>query len=300
MCTYNGALFIDEQIETIFNQDYAIHELVVVDDLSTDETWDKLQAWKKKDVRVQLHRNEVNLGYNKNFEKALLLAKGDLLAIADQDDIWLPAKIGRQVSQFKNEKVMLSHTRSVRFEKGRLRYKSASLFNHFSGNDTRRLFMFNQVNGHDMMVRKELVQKSFPLPDGMMYDWWLAVMATCYGTIASVDEYLVHHRIHEQNSFFNEKAPQKKQPDLPQFLEMFSEIKVLPPAAQVFLEEFRSLLRQHENVPAGALDKDLFRFLLKNSKIIFGHKKRWLPALHYLKSARKYARFDFRGKGISI
>lgn len=301
MCTYNGARFIDEQIDSILKQDYANIELIISDDVSTDDTWNKLVDWQKKDARISLYKNDHNIGYNKNFENGIQLANGELIAISDQDDIWLPQKISMLAVALKDKNVTLAHSRSVRFENGRLRFKSASLHHHFKGHDTRRLFMFNQINGHDIMFRKELVQKFLPIPKGMMYDWWIAVVATCYGRIASVNEYLVHHRIHSENSFFNkENNAKKKQLDLPEVLQLFTALGCLPPETKSFLEKFSLLLANHQKKPNITFDPALFTFLFKNGKIIFGHKRRWLPQWNYLKSASKYARMDFTGKGITF
>lgn len=300
MCTYNGSQFLDEQIKSILNQEYRNLELIIVDDASTDDTWQKLEKWQQQDKRIRIYRNEINVGYNKNFIYAIKLAKGDLIAISDQDDIWMPTKISKQVVALKNNNTVLSHNRSVRFENGRLRFKSASLFHHFKGNDTRGLFMFNQINGHDIMFKKELVNKFIPVPEGMMYDWWIAVIATCYGKIASVDEYLVHHRIHRQNSFFNTAKSQKEQLDLQDVLKLFSTIDVLTTESKKFLNNFLHLLTEHNKLAEGTFDFNFFRFLYKNGRVLFGHKKRLVPQFNYLKNALKFARFNFEGKGITF
>jgi hypothetical protein len=134
----------------------------------------------------------------------------------------------------------------------------------------------------------------------MMYDWWIAVIATCYGQIASVDEYLVHHRIHQQNSFFNTAKPQKKQLDLPEVLRLFSTIAALTPVSRKFLNDFIHHLTEHNKRPEGVFDFNFFLFLYRNGRIIFGHKKRILPQWNYLKYAMKYARFNFNAKGITF
>ncbi len=301
MCTYNGNKFIDEQIASILNQDYTIYELVIVDDLSADGTWQKLEQWQKRNSIIKIFRNDTNLGYNKNFEKAIQLATGDIIALSDQDDIWLPQKISGLVNAFANNDTILAHCRSVRLEKGRLRFKSASLHNHFAGNDTRKLFMFNQLNGHNIMFRKHFVHKIIPIPAGMMYDWWIAVIATCYGNIASVDEYLVHHRIHNENNFFNKNMQlKKKQLDLQDVLQLFTSINALSAESKTFLREFLRLLTAHNQHEKRFFDFSLFRFLYQNGEIMFGHKRRLFPGINYLKNAVKYARFNFNGKGITI
>lgn len=301
ICTYNGSKFLDEQIRSILNQDYPVYEMIITDDLSTDDTWQKLEHWQKKNPIIKIFRNEVNLGYNKNFEKAIQLATGDLIALSDQDDIWLPQKISTLVDKFSNEGTTLAHCRSVKLENGRLRFKSASLHNHFAGNDTRKLFMFNQINGHNIMFKKELVNKVVPIPVEMMYDWWIAVMATCYGSIASVDEYLVHHRIHSENSFFNNNFQLKrKQLDLQDVLQLFNTIDALSSESKAFLQKFLRLLTEHNKKDKAFFNFKLFRFLYQNGEIIFGHKRRLFPALNYLKNALKYSKLNFNGKGIRI
>lgn len=300
MCTFNGSKFIDEQITSILNQEYENFELVIVDDHSVDDTWKKLQAWQKKSNLITIYKNQSNLGYNKNFEKAILLASGDFIAISDQDDIWLPQKLTKLLQPFNDEKIVLAHNLSVRLENGRLRFKSAQLHYHFEGNDTRKLFMFNQVNGHDMMFRQELVNKFVPIPKGMMYDWWIAVTATCYGKIVSVNEFLVYHRIHSENSFFSKNAASKKKElDLEDSLKLFSTIKELKEESKTYLTAFLELVTRHNKQEKG-FDFKLFQFLYKNREIVFGHKKRIFPDISYLKYAFKYAKMNFKNKGVSF
>lgn len=299
MCTYNGSKFISEQVESVLKQDCPFFELIVVDDRSTDNTVELLHDLAKKDTRIRIFQNELNLGYNKNFEKAIQLASGDLIAICDQDDIWLPQRISKTVAPFNEPGVVLAHSKSVRLEDKQLKYHLAKLHYHFSGNDTRKLFFFNQVMGHDMTFSRGLVKHIVPIPAGMSYDWWIAVIATCHGSVAGVDEYLVHHRIHATNNFFNKEATSKKKElDLVETLELFNQIPALKGSTKTYLQQEISLLRRHETIKG--FDWKLFKFLYANRHIVFGHKRRKLQELSYLKNAIKYAKVDYRGKGISI
>lgn len=301
MCTFNGERFIDEQVDSIIKQDYKHIELIVIDDHSGDSTWAKLNEWKEKFPAIRLFRNEQNIGYNGNFQKAISLATGDLIAISDQDDIWLPQKISRLMQAFTSPGIILAHCRSVRFEEGRLRYSLARLHHHFKGNDTRKLFMFNQMMGHDMLFRKELVPCILPVPEGMSYDWWIGVVATTVGEVASVEEYLVYHRIHGQNNFFSQPgtSEKKKEFDLPDTLQCFLQISTLRSADREFLNTFIGLLKRRSNTDH-SFDAKLFRFLFQHRRVFFGHKRRWIPEISYVKSAIRYARKNFSGKGMSI
>ena len=88
MATYNGERFVKEQIDSILSQTIEDIELVVCDDCSTDTTWDILNEYAMQDMRVHIYRNDHNLGYKNNFEKAIRLCRGDFIALSDQDDIW--------------------------------------------------------------------------------------------------------------------------------------------------------------------------------------------------------------------
>src|SRR6185503_10566774 len=93
MCTYNGEKFLREQIDSILAQTWLNIELVIVDDVSSDNTVKIIEDFSRKDKRIRYVVNPVNVGYNKNFEKAFGLAQGNYIAPSDQDDIWDPKKI---------------------------------------------------------------------------------------------------------------------------------------------------------------------------------------------------------------
>ena len=97
MTTYNGELFLREQLDSILCQTYPIHELIVQDDCSTDNTVEIIKEYATRHPFIKLYVNEHNLGFNKNFKTAVMKATGDYVAIADQDDIWFPEKIEKQV-----------------------------------------------------------------------------------------------------------------------------------------------------------------------------------------------------------
>src|SRR5713101_1538304 len=96
MCTYYGARFLQEQLESIAAQTRLPDELVVCDDRSADGSVEIVRNFAKSaPFPVQLEINETNLGAIKNFEKAIGLCEGETIALADQDDIWKPQKLSR-------------------------------------------------------------------------------------------------------------------------------------------------------------------------------------------------------------
>lgn len=93
MATYNGSKYIREQIDSILPQLSENDELIISDDHSTDCTLKIIQSY--KDTRIKIFENELEKGVTHNFENALLHSKGDIIFLADQDDVWLPNKLNK-------------------------------------------------------------------------------------------------------------------------------------------------------------------------------------------------------------
>lgn len=91
MATYNGEKYIKEQLHSIIKQLEEDDEIIVSDDCSFDKTVEIIKDF--NDSRIKIHVNEKNIGFIKNFEKALNFAKNDWILLSDQDDIWLEHKL---------------------------------------------------------------------------------------------------------------------------------------------------------------------------------------------------------------
>ena len=116
MATYNGAAFLQHQLDTIAAQTRLPDELVVCDDGSTDQTLEILERFAAAapfDVRVV--RNPERLGYGRNFMQAARMTRGDLIAWCDQDDTWMPEKVARCIDAFEADRdaVLLVHSRRI-------------------------------------------------------------------------------------------------------------------------------------------------------------------------------------------
>lgn len=93
---YNAEKYIEESVESILNQTFTDFELIVIDDCSTDKTWEIIQKYAGKDKRVVAVKNEKNLGIAGNRNKGLSLARGEYIVWQDADDISLPGRIEKQ------------------------------------------------------------------------------------------------------------------------------------------------------------------------------------------------------------
>ena len=88
LCVYNGALFLKQQLDSISLQTIQPDELIISDDCSVDTTIDIAHEFKKvAKFPVTIIKNNINLGFFKNFELAASAAKYDIVFLSDQDDI---------------------------------------------------------------------------------------------------------------------------------------------------------------------------------------------------------------------
>ncbi len=210
LCTYNGEDYIKEQITSILNQSYENFELLIIDDCSTDHTFAICEKYEKEHSNISLFKNKINLGINKNFEKAISLAKGEYLAFADQDDVWRIDKIEILLKLIQSSAAILVYCNSEMInENGESTNTASTDHNVFvKGNNSKQLILYNTVSGHQMLFKKELVKHILPLPKKFWYDWWIAYIATAKFSIHFTEKKLVKYRIH-QNSFVQSKKKNK-------------------------------------------------------------------------------------------
>ncbi len=189
MCTYNGAEFIREQLDSIINQTYPIHELIVQDDCSTDETVAIIKEYMEKYSFIKLYINEHNLGFNQNFKSACMKATGDFVAISDQDDVWFPEKLEKQVETIGPYDICFSNHLLLE-EGGRVENDS------FTHRCIERLLFFNNVSGHTMLCKRDFIQNPSNWIDFFWYDWGLALNASLQNGMVKVEEPLNLWRKH--------------------------------------------------------------------------------------------------------
>src|SRR6476469_1300094 len=113
LCTYNGSKYLEKQILSIINQTYKNIEIIVVDDCSSDNTFEITQILASKYEQIKSYRNTENIGFNKNFEKAIKLTTGYFIAISDQDDIWLENKLQRLYDNLQDKWLIFSNSEWV-------------------------------------------------------------------------------------------------------------------------------------------------------------------------------------------
>lgn len=94
---YNSEDFLSYTAQSIFNQTYTNWEWIIIDDCSTDQSWQLIQKYMRQDNRVVGFRNEVNLKAGLSRNKAIEYATGRFIAFLDSDDTWYESKLAEQV-----------------------------------------------------------------------------------------------------------------------------------------------------------------------------------------------------------
>lgn len=202
IATYNGERFLQEQLDSIIQQTYPNIEIIAVDDCSTDNTASILGEYAAKYPNFTFVRNEQNIGYQKNFEKGFLLAKGEYIAPSDQDDIWLANKIEILVEAMDNYAIAYCDSAFINGD-GRLLGQNMSDVKTLTDFDSPLMFAVGgSVPGHAMLITKKLMSDTMPFPDTVMpHDYWLAYVATFDNSLKFVNQALVHYRRHDTNIF---------------------------------------------------------------------------------------------------
>jgi len=195
MSVYNGAKYLHYALHSIVNQTYKNFEFIIIDDGSTDETWNILN--KCCDDRLKLIRRNKNEGLVSGLNRGIEEARGEYIARMDADDIALPKRFETQVNFLDhNDKVVALGTRAIRInDKGRIINDIVSI------NDPKRVRLylergFNPMIHSSIMMRKKIVRELGGYRDAFKhaedYDLWLRMLGL--GDICNLRDRLMLYR----------------------------------------------------------------------------------------------------------
>lgn len=209
MTTYNGEKYLKEQIDSILNQTVSDFELIVCDDVSSDSTTDILNGYAAKDSRVHVFRNEENLGFLKNFEKAIriCLDRGaEYVALSDQDDIWASDFLEVLLNIFhSNPDILLAYGSQISFTDT----LPAQTFIKDSVSDSltplerlqTTLYRSGIFTGATMLIHKNFFQYALPIYNEFaLHDIWFSALAEALKTVKGTSKIIRYWRIHNANA----------------------------------------------------------------------------------------------------
>ena len=202
--TYNYARYIGQAIDSVLSQDYPAdrYEVIVVDDGSTDNTADIVRVYGS---RVQYFLKS-NGGQASAFNFGFSKVTGDIVALLDADDIWLPDKLKKVAEAFlANADVNLVYHSFSIMEEGSGN-KTPSGYALVSGDIARNrktLLSYCIYPTSSLTFRRSALEKLLPVPEGLrtQADAFLAALIVFFGRIAAIPERLMCYRIHDANCF---------------------------------------------------------------------------------------------------
>jgi glycosyltransferase involved in cell wall biosynthesis len=201
MATYNGSLYLAEQMESLLAQSYRNLEIIIVDDCSLDNTVEILKKFQEKNPSINIISNETNLGYIKNFEKGCSLARGEYIALCDQDDYWHPDKIKHMQAAIGNYPLIYCDSVLCDESLQPIGVNISDRGNCRDYDNCLQQAIFCRIYGHATLIKKEFILKTIPFLAVIPHDWWICYMATFYGGMKYLDEPLANYRQHSANIF---------------------------------------------------------------------------------------------------
>jgi glycosyltransferase involved in cell wall biosynthesis len=219
LCTYNGGQYLKEQLESIAAQTVKPGEIVICDDGSKDNTISVAKEFAlQSNIPVHIHINPTQLGITKNFRKAILLCKGDYIALSDQDDVWTKDKLEIFVaflSSPANQHTQVAFSNLLVVD-DKLQSMNQTMWERFNFNskvqkEWRRggaldilLRKGNIVTGASMMLRSSFIHEiDKPLTRNFkiwIHDGIIALVAVRTNSIDFIDKVTVLYRQHETQS----------------------------------------------------------------------------------------------------
>jgi glycosyltransferase involved in cell wall biosynthesis len=214
LCTYNGARFVAAQLRSILAQSRPPDEVVICDDGSSDDTVAVVERIRQDTgANIRLFVNRENLGFVRNFERAIGLCEGDIVFLSDQDDVWVPERIETMLEPFlEDDRVCLAYS-DAEIVDADLKPLGTTVFG------TRRVARLRDGNNRaiaEVVLHPDLkgcltAHRSswksvfWPMPaaaqeSGWGHDHWLAVIAHAAGKVRAIDRVLMSYRVHGANS----------------------------------------------------------------------------------------------------
>lgn len=207
MPVYNAGAYVVEAIESILNQTYKNIEFIIVDDGSTDGSYDIAKSYAEKDKRITLLRNKKNCGVSVTVKKALSSVKSTSTYIArmDADDIAVPKRLEKQVEYLKSHpktvavggQCVLIDSRGFTIGQKTFPTKFEDIYKY--------IFEFVPVQQPTLMIAAKRLPEDFQFyRDGMntAEEVELIFKLFMHGKVENLSDTLLLYRVHGKNTSF--------------------------------------------------------------------------------------------------
>lgn len=215
LATYNGEPYLRTQLESYLSQQRLPDELIISDDGSVDATLEIAREFATRaPFPVRIILNRYAKGYRGNFQTAIEAARGDIIAMSDQDDVWLPAHVARLADALEREPDVLtvaSDSECVDDDLKPLGYtmrQSERVSDSLLKSTMRRgpeqfelVLRHRFATGHAMAFRRSFAPAILPFPESWGHDHWIFLIGAAIGRVDYVPEALTKYRQHGNQTF---------------------------------------------------------------------------------------------------
>lgn len=209
LSVYNGAKFLEEQLNAILQQTHRNWQLYIRNDGSKDNSLEIIKEYVKKDARIHLlDEHGVNLGYTKSQAFLMSNVTEPYIVFCDQDDVFLPQKTTLSLQKIKeietNAKLpALVHTEAIVVDSQLNPIKPTFIGAHGKIKGLNGIIFANCVSGSSMMINdrlKNIVLDSLSTMQFDLLDYHIAILSELIGVRAFIAEPLLKYRQHENNT----------------------------------------------------------------------------------------------------
>ena len=210
MATYNGEKYIKEQLESILPQLGFEDEIIISDDGSSDETINIIKSL--NDNKIKIYINNQKSGVVSNFNNALTYARGDIIFLSDQDDIWLDNKVELALKKIKDYDAIVTNCMVTDAELNVIHKSYFELVGSRSG--FYKNFYKSTYLGCCLVFNRKVLNTILPMPNNLLmyHDWWIGFLVDIKFSVYFENTPLLLYRRHEgttsptvsksKNSFF--------------------------------------------------------------------------------------------------
>lgn len=187
MPAYNSEKYIAKSVKSVLDQTFGNFELIIVDDCSTDKTYDVIKELLEKDSRIRCCKMKKNSGVAAVRNFGMSLARGEWVALIDSDDIWYPEKLDKQLETAKNENADLVYcSYAITDEKGK---KLCEDFIVPEETDYEKFLVKSVISCSTALINKKICQKYSFSPDLYHEDYafWLDILKDGNKAVGNVD-----------------------------------------------------------------------------------------------------------------
>jgi glycosyltransferase involved in cell wall biosynthesis len=221
LASYNGEKYIYDQVASILVQLMPEDELIISDDSSTDKTIDILRNF--NDSRIRIYHHQSVGRPTENFQNALIRAKGEIIFLADQDDVWLDGKYEIMKALLSTYDMVLSNSILVDED---LNILNNSFFDfHKSAKGVLRNAVRNSYFGSCMAFKRNILDYALPFPSTVEigHDIWLGLISEIVGNVHFLHQPLILYRRHNETVTPHGMGKSKR----PLFVKLWSRVVVL-------------------------------------------------------------------------